>query len=82
MLGERTSATVCLKDRLMRGPFRLIYIAAHPDDETLGVSGTLAKYSREGVETFVVTATRGEAGRHGLSAERPPAETIGISLQQ
>jgi LmbE family N-acetylglucosaminyl deacetylase len=77
MLAERTSATVCLKERIMREPLRLMYIAAHPDDETLGVGGTLAKYSREGVETFVVTATQGEAGRYGLSAERPPAETIG-----
>jgi LmbE family N-acetylglucosaminyl deacetylase len=61
----------------MREPLRLMYIAAHPDDETLGVGGTLAKYSREGVETYVVTATRGEAGRHGLSAERPPPEAVG-----
>jgi N-acetyl-1-D-myo-inositol-2-amino-2-deoxy-alpha-D-glucopyranoside deacetylase len=52
-------------------------IAAHPDDETLGAGGTLAKYAREGVETYVVTATRGEAGRHGASSERPPAEAIG-----
>jgi LmbE family N-acetylglucosaminyl deacetylase len=61
----------------MREPLRLMCIAAHPDDETLGAGGTLAKYAREGVETYVVTATRGEAGRHGASSERPPAEAIG-----
>ena len=61
----------------MREPLRLMCIAAHPDDETLGAGGTLAKYSREGVETYVVTATRGEAGRHGASQERPSAEVIG-----
>jgi LmbE family N-acetylglucosaminyl deacetylase len=61
----------------MKEPLRLMCIAAHPDDETLGVGGTLAKYAREGVETYVVTATRGEAGRHGASPQRPPAEAIG-----
>ena len=36
---------------------------AHPDDESLGVGGTLARYASEGIETFLVTATRGERGR-------------------
>lgn len=44
-------------------PLRLMAVLAHPDDESLGVGGTLAKYSAEGVETYLVTATRGEAGR-------------------
>ncbi len=39
-------------------------VAAHPDDETLGFGGVLARYASEGVETFLVTATRGQAGRH------------------
>jgi LmbE family N-acetylglucosaminyl deacetylase len=38
-------------------------VAAHPDDETLGFGGVLARYASEGVETFLVTATRGQAGR-------------------
>jgi LmbE family N-acetylglucosaminyl deacetylase len=42
---------------------RLLAILAHPDDETLGLGGTLVRYAQEGVETFVVTATRGQAGR-------------------
>lgn len=41
----------------------LLAILAHPDDESLGVGGTLAKYAAEGVEVFLVTATRGEGGR-------------------
>jgi len=44
--------------------FRLMAVLAHPDDESLGVGGTLAKYASEGVETYLVTATRGEAGRY------------------
>ena len=42
---------------------RLLAILAHPDDETLGVGPTLAKYAEEGVEVFLVTATRGQSGR-------------------
>jgi LmbE family N-acetylglucosaminyl deacetylase len=38
-------------------------VLAHPDDESLGFGGTLAKYAAEGVEVSVVTATRGERGR-------------------
>lgn len=41
-------------------------VLAHPDDESLGVGGTLAKYASEGVEVFLLTATRGDGGRfHG-----------------
>src|SRR5881296_3568986 len=43
---------------------RLMAVLAHPDDESLGVGGTLAKYASEGVETFLLTATRGDAGRY------------------
>jgi LmbE family N-acetylglucosaminyl deacetylase len=39
-------------------------LLAHPDDESLGFGGTLAKYASEGVDTFLVTATRGERGRY------------------
>src|SRR5438552_18442650 len=43
---------------------RLMAVLAHPDDESLGVGGTLAKYASEGVETFLLTATRGDGGRY------------------
>jgi LmbE family N-acetylglucosaminyl deacetylase len=43
---------------------RLMAVLAHPDDESLGVGGTLAKYGAEGVETFLVTATLGGRGRY------------------
>jgi LmbE family N-acetylglucosaminyl deacetylase len=46
----------------MRTP-RLMAVLAHPDDESLGVGGTLAKYASAGIDVFVLTATRGDSGR-------------------
>ncbi len=43
---------------------RLMAVLAHPDDEALGVGGTLAKYASAGVEVFLLTATRGDGGRY------------------
>jgi LmbE family N-acetylglucosaminyl deacetylase len=43
---------------------RLMAVLAHPDDESLGVGGTLAKYASEGVDVFLLTATRGDGGRY------------------
>ncbi len=40
----------------------LLAVHAHPDDESITMGGTLARYSAEGVRTTVVTATRGEVG--------------------
>ncbi len=48
----------------MNQALRLMVVAAHPDDETLGFGAVLARYASEGVETFLVTATRGERGRY------------------
>ena len=42
---------------------RLLAVTAHPDDETFGCGGVLAKYAGEGVTVSVVCATRGEAGQ-------------------
>ena len=43
---------------------RLMAVLAHPDDESLGIGGTLAKYANEGVEVCLLTATRGDRGRY------------------
>jgi LmbE family N-acetylglucosaminyl deacetylase len=57
-------------------------ILAHPDDESLGFGGTLAKYAAEGVKTSLITATRGQRGRfrgHPRdSAEHPGAEALAV----
>jgi LmbE family N-acetylglucosaminyl deacetylase len=54
---------------------KLMAVLAHPDDESLGFGGTLARYSSEDVETYLVTATRGERGRFfSPDREAEPAE--------
>lgn len=40
----------------------LMAVHAHPDDELIGTGGILARYSQEGVNTVLVTCTRGEVG--------------------
>src|SRR5512143_2331120 len=55
--------------------FKLMAVLAHPDDESLGFGGTLARYSAEQVQTYLVTATRGERGRFfSLDRKAEPAE--------
>ena len=59
----------------MTGALRLMVVTAHPDDETLGFGGVLARYASEGIETFLLTATRGENGRyfgHGVDSPEHP----------
>lgn len=59
----------------MSSKFKLLAVLAHPDDESLGFGGTLAKHAVEGGETYLVTATRGERGRFGSLGKRgDPAE--------
>jgi len=45
----------------------LLAVFAHPDDETFGPGGTLAKYAAEGVAVHLVCATRGEAGESDVT---------------
>jgi LmbE family N-acetylglucosaminyl deacetylase len=40
----------------------LVFVGAHPDDETFGLGGTLARYALDGVNVVYACATRGEAG--------------------
>ena len=56
---------------------RLLVVTAHPDDESMGFGGTLAKYAAEGVETYLVTATRGERGRYGSHGRAVSREEVG-----
>ena len=55
----------------------LMAVLAHPDDESLGVGSVLARYAAEGVDTYLVTATRGERGWAGPPADGPGEAALG-----
>jgi len=41
---------------------RVLFVHAHPDDETISTGALIAELAESGVECFVLTATRGERG--------------------
>jgi LmbE family N-acetylglucosaminyl deacetylase len=61
----------------MTKKLRLLAILPHPDDESMGTGGIMAKYAAEGVETYLVTATRGERGWFGEESAYPGAKELG-----
>jgi LmbE family N-acetylglucosaminyl deacetylase len=61
----------------MKRKLKLMCILAHPDDESLGMGGTLAKYKSEGIETYLVTATRGQRGWWGKEKDYPGIKALG-----
>jgi LmbE family N-acetylglucosaminyl deacetylase len=61
----------------MPEPLTLLCVMAHPDDESLGTGGILARYAAEGVATHLITATRGERGWTGPAAENPGLAALG-----
>jgi LmbE family N-acetylglucosaminyl deacetylase len=61
----------------MKNTLKLMAILAHPDDESLGNGGALAKYAAEGIEISLVVATRGERGWPGDESQYPGLEALG-----
>ena len=57
-------------------------VTAHPDDETLGFGGVLARYASEGAEIFLVTATRGDRGKYLGHAANSPEHPGAAALAQ
>ena len=55
---------------------RLLAVFPHPDDETLGLGSTLARYSSEGVGTYLLCATRGERGWFDSQGPNPGLEGV------
>ncbi|MGH2583402.1 MAG: PIG-L family deacetylase [Dehalococcoidia bacterium] len=62
-------------------PQTVMVIVAHPDDETFGVGGTMARLADEGHTVTVVCATRGEVGEISDPALATP-ETLGEVREQ
>jgi len=52
---------------------RLLFAFPHPDDESFGPGGTIAKYARNGVDVHYVCATRGEVGTVDAELLKPYA---------
>lgn len=51
---------------------KLLCIFAHPDDESFGPGGTIAKCARSGVEVCLLCTTYGEAGQNNKSRKSKP----------
>src|SRR5688500_2569230 len=53
-----------IQSTIIRGKMTrtILAVLAHPDDESFGIGGTLALYSRKGYDTYLICATRGEEG--------------------
>jgi LmbE family N-acetylglucosaminyl deacetylase len=60
----------------MNGALKLLAVFPHPDDETLGLGSTLARYSAQGIETYLVCATRGERGWFDSEGPDPGPEGV------
>jgi len=64
------------------GRLSLMAVFAHPDDESFGIGGTLARYGADpGVRVVLVCATRGEAGEIS-NPELASAERLGEVREQ
>jgi LmbE family N-acetylglucosaminyl deacetylase len=59
----------------------LLAIFAHPDDETFGLGGTMARYAERGVPVTMLCATRGEVGEIAAGSAATP-ETLGAFREQ
>lgn len=60
----------------MDSSLKLLAVFPHPDDETLGLGSTLARYAAEGVATYLVCATRGERGWFDSEGPDPGFEGV------
>ena len=64
----------------------ILIVAPHPDDETLGCGGTLAKRAREGCNVAVVVVTDGRnlfrLSRFKIEVDPTPAETSAMRKEE
>lgn len=60
----------------------LLAVLAHPDDESFGPGGTLAKYARAGVEVHIAIATDGAAGSVAEGYEDSRSELAAVRTKE
>ncbi len=61
---------------------RLLAVLAHPDDESFGIGGTLARYAYEGVDVHIAIATDGVAGSVADGFEHTLQELAAVRRQE
>jgi N-acetylglucosamine malate deacetylase 1 len=59
---------------------RILTVAAHPDDETLGAGGTMAKLAAMGHEVWVCILTEGVTARHGHTEQQKECAIRAIDI--
>lgn len=60
----------------------LLFIFAHPDDESFSGAGTAMKYAAEGARIALVTATLGDKGKSGDPAVCAPGDLARVREQE
>ncbi len=55
----------------MKSSNRILCIVAHPDDEALGVGGTLIKHSEKGDEVYIAILSEGEDSKQKMQEKNP-----------
>ena len=48
---------------------KILIIASHPDDETIGCGATIAKHVTEGDEVKIITMTNGVSSRNNINSK-------------
>lgn len=66
----------------MRRTPTLLFVFAHPDDESMGTGTAVARHTRAGVDVHLVCVTRGGAGWTGRPAGRRPEELPAIRAEE
>jgi len=58
---------------------KVAFIIAHPDDEVLGVGGTIARHTQQNDQVVVIVATVARYGRPTLDLVRASATELGVN---
>lgn len=58
----------------------IVFVHAHPDDESLGTGGSIARYAADGAHVCVVTCTNGELGEIAYVPDLGPVDDVRARL--
>lgn len=61
---------------------KILVLAAHPDDEVLGLGGTIAKYAKAGDKFYISFLGEGLFSRPGLAGGCLPPKSPGMALKE